>query len=176
MADPIDLHWTEGGAQLSPCLTYRLSLTRVWDRALPELCFVMFNPSTADGREDDPTIRKCIGFAKRWGYGSIIIVNLFTLRATDPRELRRPANYSPQDWQDYIRGPDRDAAIHGAVMLSDAVCVAWGAHPAAEDESREVFESGLLGERLFCIGRTKHGAPLHPLMARYTSAPEVYVG
>ena len=75
------------GAVVSDDGLYRYILTRTWDRSLPALVFCMLNPSTADATVDDPTIRKCIGFAQRLGYGGIIVVNLFAYRATKPREL-----------------------------------------------------------------------------------------
>lgn len=163
-------------AVISPCGQYRERLTRIWDPNLPRLVWIMLNPSTADGLVDDPTVRKCIGFAMRWGYGSIEIVNLFTIRATDPRKLRQPDDEPPQSWQAYILGPNRDAAIRRAVATADAVCVAWGAHPEADWAGGHLLDGDLLPARVLCIGRTKHGAPRHPLMAAYTDAPEVLRG
>jgi hypothetical protein len=66
---------------------HRYLLTRIWDKATPPVCFIMLNPSTADHHRDDPTIKRCMGFARRWGHGGIQVVNLFAYRATDPKEL-----------------------------------------------------------------------------------------
>jgi hypothetical protein len=75
------------GAEFSDCGTYRYALWRTWNALQPGVLFVGLNPSTADATTDDPTIRRCIGFAKRWGYGGITMANVFAYRATDPREM-----------------------------------------------------------------------------------------
>ena len=82
---------TASGAVFSPCERYRYKLWRVWDPARPLGCvmFLMLNPSTATDTEDDPTIRRCIGYARSWGYGGLYVGNLFAYRATDPADLRR---------------------------------------------------------------------------------------
>src|ERR1700679_2220036 len=72
------------GAQFSHDNTYRYTLTRKWDEG-PAVAFLMFNPSTATATTEDPTIRRCIGFARRWGYGRLVILNLYAIRGTDPR-------------------------------------------------------------------------------------------
>lgn len=76
------------GAILSNCEKYRFQLWRIWDESKPKVLFIMHNPSTADGNDDDPTIRRCINFAKAWGYGGMYVGNIFPYRATDPKELR----------------------------------------------------------------------------------------
>lgn len=73
-------------ADISDCGRYRWRLSRRWDDG-PQACFVMLNPSTADGLDDDPTVRRCVRFARGWGYGELVVVNLFPYRATDPGEL-----------------------------------------------------------------------------------------
>jgi hypothetical protein len=80
--------YLESTATVSPCGLYRYDLRRVWDAARPPCLFVMLNPSTADGSQDDPTIRRCVGFAKAWEMGGVVVVNLFALRATDPGRLQ----------------------------------------------------------------------------------------
>lgn len=75
------------GAHLSDCGTYRYQLSRIWDKNKPLVGFIMLNPSTADSLNDDPTVRRCVGFAKSWGYGGIYIVNLFAYRSSNPRDL-----------------------------------------------------------------------------------------
>src|SRR5688572_2600190 len=92
MAEPFALTAPEApmrkGAEVSACGRYRFSLWRIWDQSLLSVCWCLLNPSTADGNEDDPTVRRCIEFSRRWGFGGIHIVNLFPLRATDPKALR----------------------------------------------------------------------------------------
>lgn len=80
---------TQSGAVLSDCGNYRYQLWRIWDQSKPFCMFFMHNPSTADVTADDPTIRRCIGFAKSWGYGGIYVGNMFPYRSTDPKALKK---------------------------------------------------------------------------------------
>jgi hypothetical protein len=143
---------------------YRYMLRRCWDPAVWSLPFVMLNPSTADAEQDDPTIRRCIGFARREGYGGIVVVNLFAYRATDPRDLWDAAAAGIG-----IEGPDNrywHRLILGAAADNGVPVVgAWGAigrHVA--DSVLDVRE--LAGAQLRCLGRTKNGQPRHPLYVR----------
>jgi hypothetical protein len=149
------------GATFSPCCTYRYELLRVWDDAMPTVCFVMLNPSTADHRNDDPTIRRCIGFAKSWDYGGIRVVNLFAYRATNPRTLKHV--------RDRV-GPDNDEWIEAAIRNSGLAIAAWGANPMARD--RSVTLKGKCD--LWCLGTTKSGAPKHPLYVPSKQQPVMY--
>lgn len=156
MPDLFDLG-VSSSAVLSPCGLYRYSLTRTWDEALPTVTFCMLNPSVADAEQDDPTIRRCLGFARAWGCGSLAVVNLFAYRATYPRELRKV--------KDPV-GPDNDAAIlrHAGSGLTVA---AWGAQPFAQGRIRRVLDLlHLAGARLHCLKLTKGGYPWHPLFCR----------
>jgi len=137
---------------------YRYLLWRRWAEAASVL-FVMLNPSTADAQRDDPTIRRCIGFARAWGFGGVEVVNLFAWRATDPRELRRAA--------DPI-GPANDRAITLAAARSHAILAAWGVHGALLDRDRQVTAL-LAGSRVRCLAHTGNGAPRHPLYDRATA-------
>lgn len=154
---------------LSKCGRYRYSLERrLPDVVGPTLCWLMLNPSTADATRDDPTIRKVVGFTRRAGYGSALVVNLFAWRATDPRELRD----SPAE------GARNRAAVIRAASVSDAVVCAWGATPWAREQAVRVLRwlaarSGAKKSPLLCLGRTKHGAPRHPLMLSYADHPLV---
>lgn len=142
---------------LSEDSRYRHVLWRRWGDEL--LGFVMLNPSTADATEDDPTIRRCIGFAEREGFGGIQVANLFDLRATDPTELRtsehplvHPEHQDPFSW------------------LSDCTVViaAWGGvHRSLRWRVAQVTElAASRGLSLFCLGTTKAGDPRHPLYLR----------
>lgn len=147
------------GAVISDCGRYRYVLTRHWLRGEGSVAFVMLNPSTADATIDDPTIRRCMGFAQRWGFGSLSVVNLYGLRATDPSALA--------DADDPI-GPDNDDWLHETGWTADEVVLAWGAHRFAVKREREAVEllSRGRGERLKCLGLSANGHPRHPLYLR----------
>lgn len=147
----------ERGAELSPCLRYRYRLWRRWGEGAP-LVFCMLNPSTADALEDDPTIRRCIGFARRDGYAGIEVVNLFALRATDPAALAAA---------DDPVGPMNNGILLGVARRAGLVVAAWGAHRAARERQHvalAAFEA--VGARVLCLGATRGGEPRHPLYVR----------
>ena len=142
---------------------YRFRLGRAWGPA-PYACFIMLNPSIADASVDDPTIRSCIRLAKAWGRGGFEVVNLFALRTTNPQEL-----YHADD----PIGPDNDAHILAAVMWRSPVVVAWGMRGVFMNRDRAVLDL-LRGIPLLCLGRTKTGAPRHPLYTRTCIELEEY--
>jgi len=161
-------------AHISVCGRYRYTLRREWavERAPGQITYVMLNPSTADGDVDDPTVRKCIGFARRFNdVNAIEIVNLFAWRATDPRDLgRAPARDIIGPWND-------DAIIEAVNRARGTVVVAWGAHAIAQFRHRDAMVLGLIkacGKRPVCLGRAKGGAPRHPLMVAYSTDFEDY--
>jgi hypothetical protein len=131
---------------------YRYLLERHWGDA-PAAVFVMLNPSTADAHTDDPTIHRCIGFARREGCGALIVVNLFALRTTDP--------YALAAHRDPI-GPDNDQILHDAVNRDALVIAAWGAHGTLLGRGAAVARL-LEAARPQCLGLTAHGHPRHPL-------------
>ena len=136
---------------------YRYELTRYWSGGThPNLVTVMMlNPSIADSMQDDPTLRRCINFAKRDGYDGLLIVNLFALRSTDPNQLQRHTD---------AIGPRNDDHILRAARNTDRIVAAWGAHKFAEDRARQVVQKlSDIGVRLECWGTTKDGHPRHPL-------------
>lgn len=134
---------------------YRYELRRGWGTdAEPKICWVMLNPSTADATKDDPTVRLCRGFSNRWGFGSMVIVNLFAFRSPHPKVL--VAHSSPI-------GPHNDAAILGAATEADRVMAAWGVHGAHLTRGAKVTQMlTSAGFELWCLGTTKSGAPRHP--------------
>lgn len=140
-------------------LRYRYTLSRRFPEGTGTCLFVMLNPSTADSRRDDPTIRRCIGFARRWGFGQLRVVNLFALRATDPRGLRGAREPT------HVVGPRNDAVLHREVRRADVVVAAWGAHGTLHDRAARVLE-GLPDVDWQCLGTTRTGQPRHPLMLR----------
>lgn len=138
-------------AKLSSCRQYRYTLVRAWDDSRPTVMFVGLNPSTADAKINDPTVRRCIGFARRWGFGKLVLTNLFAFRSTDPSLLK--------DIDDPI-GPDNDHWIAESSRTADLTVVAWGIHGRLRDRDQEVLSQ--LKEP-HCLGTTKSGAPRHPL-------------
>lgn len=166
-------------AWLSDCGTYRYTLRRQLHaddghhaRSSPRwLAWVMLNPSTADATKNDPTIRKVLGFTERTGHSAIYVVNLFAFRATRPSQLRAAAR---EHGASYAEGPrNRDAIAAVADVCTDIVC-AWGAEPFAQERGRAALDFlRSLGKPLLCLGTTKDGAPLHPLMPSYDGHPLV---
>lgn len=152
-------------AVISPCGKYRYSLSRTWDEELRPACFIMLNPSTADADKDDPTIRRCVGFAKSWGCGGIVVVNLFAWRATDPAYLvgLRLAEAS---------GPENERHIREAVIACKPVVAAWGARGVQFKRDEAVLNlirsAGLPWPE--CLGVTKDQHPRHPLYVRADAA------
>jgi hypothetical protein len=142
---------------------YRYTLTRIWDPKKWRLCFVMLNPSTADGYQDDPTIRRCIGFAQAWGYGSLEVVNLYAFRASQPEVL----------WHvPFPVGKENDHYIREAVQRSTCVVAAWGAGAKCRVRTGQVLS---ILRHAVCLGRTKSGAPRHPLYVPYDIKTNLYV-
>jgi len=184
LAAPV--HFSEpwiGEAEFSACGRYRLWLTRrrKGTSGLVRLVWIMLNPSTAsanpdgDPKHDDPTIRKCIGFARRWDYRAFAVVNLFDLIATDPADLWRAGPGEQLSNSEWI--PNK-LIIDVAKAASLVVC-AWGSSggPRADERARDLV--GLLGMRgvdLSCLGLTKGGAPRHPSRLGYDAALEPYQG
>lgn len=141
---------------------YRYSLTR--DVAPLDgdgtVTFVMLNPSTADAEQDDPTIRRCVGFARSWGFARLKVVNLYAYRATDPRDL-----YAYEG--DRV-GPENDCTIAKVVGGSDLVVCAWGANNA-NGRDEKVLD---LIAAPHSLGLTKNGGkPRHPLYVRADTRP-----
>jgi hypothetical protein len=122
----------------------------------------MLNPSTATEKVLDPTVRRCVGFAKTWGFGSLEVGNLFALRSTDPKAI--------YDHSDPI-GPDNDIAIQGIVQRSDRVIVAWGNHGKYKDRDKQVLRMIPSPEALSI---TASGSPAHPLYINGKTMPKLY--
>jgi hypothetical protein len=131
---------------------YRYCLSRVWDPDLPRLVWVMLNPSSADSELDDPTIRRCVGFARSWGFGSMEVVNLFGFRAASPREL-----FSASD----PIGSGNDRVVREAVEGAQVAVAGWGNWGRVADRGAQ-FLAGVRRD-VYCLGLTKHDQPVHPL-------------
>lgn len=151
----------------------RFWLLREWSKDGRTITFVMLNPSTADGEVDDPTIRKCIGFAQRLGYGRMYVVNLFSLRATNPQELQHRVG----------RVLSNLAAVRSRLATSDGVVFAWGAsveRALPDARARALRWLAAVCDELdvepWCLGTSRDGHPRHPLMLSYTTKLEMWQG
>lgn len=178
--------YIDAGAEISACGKYRYSLWREWrgthdrknwrwlgakDGAGHEIgepkaaVFVMLNPSTADGKDDDATIRKCVGFAKRWRYERLVVLNLFAYRATDPKVMMRLSHD--------IDPVGRDNAENFAELVTEnygIIVCAWGA--GGKHLGQDETMLGWIGDRpAYALGLTKDGSPRHPLYVPYEAKP-----
>jgi hypothetical protein len=152
-----------GGADISECGRYRYRLWRRWGPG-PSVVWLMLNPSTADAAASDHTIRKCIGFTKRWHHKAMEVVNLFAWRATDPRAMLMAAAAGLD-----IVGPHNDVRIQAALSSGELVVLGYGAHEASRIAGRAELVSGWL-QRAYCLGVTASGQPRHPLTLSYDTA------
>jgi len=159
-----------GSAVLSECKRYRYRLNRVFATGTGAVVFVMLNPSTADAEFDDPTVGRCISYARWWGFGRLEVVNLFGLRSTDPAALKRA---------DDPVGPGNDAAIVQAAGAADLIVCAWGSNAAGSGRDQDVI--GLLSRadhflkgRVHCLGLNNDRSPKHPLYLPKTLKPQVW--
>src|ERR1700723_1611406 len=144
------------GAVISACGAYRYRLSRIWNEARHSLAFVMLNPSTADAEVDDPTVRRCMAFARREGYGGIEVANLYAFRATSPDDLWRAKDPCGPENDDHLR----NVALASAAYGTPVVC-AWGAHGGKTNRPIHLMQQ--VGATLVCLGRTRGGQPRHPL-------------
>lgn len=153
--DETDLLAKSGDAIISDCGTYRYLLQRFWDSRLETLNFIMLNPSTADASEDDATIRRCLGFARDLGFGSLEVTNLFALRSTDPRAIKTHA--API-------GPENDERIIDAAKVCQLTICAWGTHGGHLNRANRVLDMlRKAGIKPHALAFSKNGYPKHPL-------------
>lgn len=156
-------------AYFSPCRKYRYWLSRVWDEALPLLCVIGCNPSTADEEENDPTIRKVIGFAQRLGYGGVLMLNIGAFRATDPKVWRAASDpFGSENSIACLLRYISEFNIHSVVAAWGKPCMdsIRGSHRAEEIKKRI--------PNLHCWGRNADRSPRHPLMLPYSTKLEAY--
>ncbi len=153
-------------AVYSFCESYRYLLTREWAPDEGRALFIMLNPSTATEMQNDPTVERCERRARALGFGAFRVCNIFALRATDPKVMRKAA--SPI-------GPMNDSAIAESVPWADQIICAWGTHGAHLDRGPAV--EALLrqtGEPLWHLGLTQAGHPRHPLYIGYSVQPQLW--
>lgn len=160
MNDQFATEHSEDTAVISECGRYRYSLTRRINPNRHTWCvFIMLNPSTADATTDDPTIRACMEFARRWECGWLQVVNLYAWRATDPADL------SALD-EPVITGPMNKQALHDAIRNADIIVAAWGTHAGARSMAREVGTLLRQSYTAHHLGLNKDGSPKHPLYVK----------
>ncbi len=151
---------TKKSAWLSPCRMHRYTLSRIWDESLPPLVVIGLNPSTADESQDDPTIRRCIAFAMREGRGSLVMLNLFSYRATSPKALKGIDPFRLTD--DSANTRIVKEQVEKAHKAGGTILVAWGVHGELHGYG-EFFKILLGAYPLTCLGHTAAGHPRHPL-------------
>lgn len=146
-------------AVFSPCRQWRYELWRRWAPG-PFVQFIGLNPSTADEVQDDPTVRRCIAYSKRWGFSALCMTNLFAWRSTDPRGMK--AAVDPV-------GPANDETLTRIAGLAGLVIAAWGVHGTFAGRADHVLK--ILPVRPLCLAKTKDGHPGHPLYLRADAKP-----
>ena len=162
------IHITQGGeimnriTTFSPCRKYRYTLWRKWGNGDDYAMFIGLNPSTADETEDDPTIRRCVGYAKEWEYSGLCMTNLFSFRATKPKEMF--SVLAPV-------GKNNDIHLMEVAKKAGIVIAAWGTHGGYLDRDKRVCS---LIENLNCLSITKKGFPGHPLYLKKGLIPFLF--
>ncbi len=159
--------WRDLPHAVEPCAHDQLTLGCPSCRydARKSVAFIMLNPSTATHEQLDPTIRRCIGFAQRWGYARMEIGNIFAFRATDPRDLRKAA--API-------GPANDVHLNGILMQCDRVICAWGAHGEYQGRGEAVAKFLRSVSPIHALKLTNGGHPGHPLYLRADLEPVLW--
>ena len=156
------------GAELSPCGIYRYTLTREWEDGRC-VAWLMFNPSTADAEQDDATIRKCVGFSKRWGYGRMVVVNLYAVRSRDPKAIARIIDPV---------GPLNNYWITESFKEAREIVCAWGCAQHAVRIGRRIDEVMKIAHAAdvptICLGQRRDYHPRHPLMLPYSTERSPY--
>lgn len=159
-------------ATFSECRKYRYILYRDWtpeyrciyDQLKKTIVWIMLNPSIADDIIDDPTIRRCISFSKLWGYDCLYIYNIFALRATDPKELKKI---------DDPIGIKNDTYLDEVSVSECKIVVAWGNHGTLYNRDKKIIE--IFKDRsIYCLGTNKSGQPKHPLYISQKTELELY--
>lgn len=162
---------SERKTEFSPCRRYRYTLWREWDCDLLTGCaddaehsdeylvVIGLNPSTADETQDDPTIRRCIGFAKRWGFGALCMTNLFAWRETEPERMK---------CEPHPVGDDNDYWLTECAKGAGMILAAWGKDGRHRFRAKHV--SAMLPP-LYCLQINQDGSPKHPLYVKADVVP-----
>ncbi len=154
-----------GTAVFDETKAYRYRLSRTFSGGKRGICaFIMLNPSTATADVSDPTVRRCEGYAMRWGFSTLWVVNIFALRSTDPKQLYKHADPV---------GPENNQFILEHVGNSELVIAAWGTHGALNARGACVMKL-LTPHTIHCLGTTREGYPKHPLYLRQDLKPVIF--
>jgi hypothetical protein len=157
--------YIDQGALFSPDRDYRYLLWRTWDALLPVVLWILLNPSTADERILDPTLRRVVAFSRAWGFGGAVVANAFGLRSTDPERLR--------EVEDPI-GIDNDATILAAAARAGRVVVGWGVHAGLRHRDEDLRRLLRPVADLWALKLTKDGVPGHPLYVAGATQPFIW--
>ncbi len=154
-------------AEVSDCRMYRYVLERIWDTSLLATVFIMLNPSTADAKEDDPTIRACVEFAKRWGTGGLTVINLFAFRSTSPEGLNHVFDpFGPFNYR-HVENVCKSRDV-------DRVICAWGSKLPKkwEDEGQTMLKHlHEINVIPYALKLNDDGNPRHPLYIKRDTKP-----
>lgn len=154
-------------AYISKDHQYRYWLLRSWDDSRPTVCFIGLNPSTANASEDDPTIRREMGFARRWGCGSILALNVGAFRTKKPHEWRNALDpIGTENTVEYLNQYLKKFRV-------ELVVAAWGTHGKYAFEQCNEIATQI--PNLWCLGYNNNGSPRHPLMVAYAVEREKYL-
>ena len=144
-------------AIISDCNKYRYELHREWDKDKKKVLFIMLNPSTADADNNDLTTIRCMNFAKKWGYGGIMIGNIYPFRAKRPKHLRKWLNEG-HDYAFWKSGYDNENHVGDMAQQADIIVCAWGCNhpdiPVWVEELGDLFYLELCKDNI---------TPKHPL-------------
>ena len=152
---------------------HRYTLQRSWLGSGGRVNFIMLNPSIADDVFDDATIRRCVGFAKRWGFSELVVTNLFAYRATQPKDLK--VLLATSGGFRMAIGEENTTHIDREAKDSQMIVCAWGDNcDVLPHRDLDVIQMIRFHRDLHCIRRTAKGNPAHPVREKYTDAPVLF--
>lgn len=157
------MQYASRNASFSSCQRYRYSLERSWSEGTGRVLFIGLNPSTADQGHDDPTIRRCVGFARSWGFRSMQMVNLFAFKAAHQHVLKQAADPV---------GCRNDRWIVTSHAQADQTIACWG-NDGSFLHRADAIRASL--KNLYCLKITRHQQPAHPLYLRATLTPSPWL-
>jgi len=169
--------FTSADAAFSDCGCFRWWLRRQWQPQLPMLLFVGLNPSRADAARDDPTLRRIVGFAGAWGFGSVLVLNLFARIGPSPAVLRRcsdPVGPENDRWLRWALGPGPTGAEVTRSLDPTAIWLGWGNQGSWRGRDRQLLclmQAESQQRPVLALGLTAAGQPRHPLYAPAATGP-----